>query len=153
MGERSVAMCNRSLPKYHEYIRRLELFSKALGVKVEYAPEDGEGSFSPATRKIRIDPELSEAEEIATFLHELGHAVDDMLIDDKVYALIDKAYTIVYDKKVSKKQQALVVNCEKRAWQYGRSIAKQLKIRLGKWYTAIEVDCLRRYSDPLPPNS
>lgn len=140
-------MC-RSLPKYDEYLKRLETFAKALGIKIEYAPEDGEGSFSPAHKKIRIDPDLGPSDEVATILHELGHAVDDMLIDDKVYALLDQAYSLVYEDKVSKKQQALVMNCEKRAWQYGRSIAKQLKIRLGKWYTSVERECLRRYSEP-----
>lgn len=140
-------MCNTRLTKHAEYIQRLERFAKVLGIKVEYAPEDGEGSYSPAHKKIKIDPDLSPSEEVATFLHELGHAVDDMLIDDKVYALIDEAYTLVYKDKVTPKQQALVMNCERRAWQYGRSIAKQLKIRLGKWYTSVERDCLRRYGE------
>lgn len=140
-------MCGRSLPNYDKYMQRLETFAKILGIKIEYGQEDGEGSFSPSHRKIKLDTDLQPSEEVATLLHELGHAIDDMLVDKTIERSINAAYSIIYDTKGTVKQRDIVMNCEKRAWHYGRKIAKQLKIKLGKWYRNQELDCLRRYRD------
>lgn len=140
-------MCRQNLPNYHKYWERLNNFANTLGIKIEYAENDSEGSFSQAHRKIRVDVGLCEAEDIATILHELGHAMDTLLVTPTISKHIEKAYEVVYNRKPTRRQQSLVMGCEKRAWLYGRSIAKQLKIRLGKWYFQFERDCLKSYED------
>lgn len=126
---------------------RLENFTRMLGIKLVRRAQDSEGSYSRQSRTIQLDEDNSEVQDVAVLLHELGHAVDEMLIDDKIRKTINEAYALVYRTKVSKNQRNLVMNNEVRAWMYGRSIARQLKIRLGKWYSDQEFMCLRRYLD------
>lgn len=135
------------LKYYHEYLRRIEAYAEATGVNIKYGPEDGEGSFSPRLRRVKIDPDLSESREIAVLLHELGHSLDETLLDNKTENKLDKAYSAIYDHRHNKKQLKAVLECEKRAWTYARSIAKRLKIRLGAWFDRVEKDCIDAYKD------
>lgn len=140
-------MCGRRLPKYEEYMSRLKNFAQTLGIKVKKGCEDSEGSYSPKARRITLDEDNTESQDVGAFLHELGHAVDEMLLNNKIKDSINEVYEIVYRKSVSPRQRAILMNNEKRAWMYGRSIAKQLNIRLGNWYGDLELDCLKRYSE------
>lgn len=143
------AQSEGKLKHYKEYIERLTLFASAIGVKIEYVESaSSDGIWFPAARKIKIDDDLTEQEEIATLLHELGHSMDDILSAEwHKEKRLGRAYTAMYSKKPTKKQVKLVVECEQRAWNYGRDIARRLNIRLGKWYSVSEQDGLKSYRD------
>lgn len=133
------------LKHYDHYRDLLEAFAQSLGITVTYDDSDGEGAYVPSRNKIKLDPDMSEAREIAVFLHELGHVLDDTTIDYSPTGELDAAYRAIYTKRYSKKQHAIVLRCEKRAWKYGRALAKKLKIRLGKWYDTVEKENLHTY--------
>ncbi len=142
-------MPERALKHYEAYLERLFAFAKATGVKIRYDEnQSSEGVWMPSIRKIKLDTDLSQSGEIASLLHELGHSLDDMLstpakLDEKLY----KAYDAMYKDTCTKKQRALVVACEERAWNNGRDIANRLRIRLGKWYDQAEKYCLDSYKN------
>lgn len=137
MGRKQV-----TLKYYDEYLARLKKYTKASGIKLWL--DDMESSYSPAARRLRLDTDLEQTHVIASFLHELGHSLDDSLAARSSRSL-DKAYTAIYKEKHTPKQMDLVIECEKRAWEYGRKIAKILKIRLGKWYDDYQKECLAAY--------
>lgn len=141
-------MPQRKLKNCQEYLRRLMLFAEATGVKVEYGDIDSEGVWMPASNKIKLDNDLSSSDLIASLLHELGHSVDDMIDTESAYQnRLYKAYNKIYVSKASKKQKYLVIECEQRAWNNAREIAKRLKIRLGKWFDDAEKYCLDCYRE------
>jgi uncharacterized protein with von Willebrand factor type A (vWA) domain len=90
---------------------------------------------------------LDDSTEIATLLHELGHQFDDALKDPKKRKKYDKAYPAFYKGQASEKQKKLVLECEKRAWEYGKAIAKKLRIKLGKWYEHEKEQALKEYGE------
>lgn len=122
------------LKNYEEYRNKILFYAKAMGIKMEFKDVDCGGQYMPSRRRIQIDKDLTQVEEIGVMLHELGHALDDHLIAIPGFTSIDRAYRAVYNKKYSPNQLRIVVECEKRAWKYGKVIAKMLNIRLGKWY-------------------
>lgn len=130
-------MTGRKLKHYNEYVRRCKAYAKASGIKVIYKDGDYDGGeYDPHRRILRLETELSESSEIACFLHELGHSIDDVWAHSNTFTdKLSKAYTNTYKLDATQAQIKLVIECEKRAWKLGRSIAKLLKIRLGKWYT------------------
>lgn len=138
-------MCKQVLKNYLEYLKKLERYAKAVNLKIEYKPEIGDGAYIPSRLVIRIDPDLSEADEIATFLHELGHALDDNLVNKEYLHKVNTAYVAMGKERLTAKQRKVILDCEKRAWKYGSVIAKKLKIRLGKWYARIRARALREY--------
>lgn len=135
------------LKHYTSYLERLHAFSAAMGVKVISDEDvDGEGIWLPTRNTIKIDQNMTQTDEIATFLHELGHMLDDIKsLPAKEMAKLDKAYKSFYASKAKKTQITLVYECEKKAWNNARNIAKKLKIRLGKWYYHAEVESLKGY--------
>lgn len=137
----------RKLKHTEAYFKRLHTFASAMGIIViSDIDVDGEGQWIPTRNKIKIDQDLADSQLIATFLHELGHALDDITFNDpKHEERLGKAYYAVYQNTAKKTQTKLVVECEKRAWQKGRIIAKKLRIKLGKWYDEEEADCLAAY--------
>lgn len=134
------------LKNYSIYLKKLNKFAQALGITVVSNQEvDGDGLWMPSRNKIKIDNNLSQSDEIATYLHELGHALDDIHLATKNNKRLHKAYHAVYSNKVRKSQIKIVVECEARAWTLGREIAKKLKIKLGKWYDDAESSSLLDY--------
>jgi len=120
---------------YDIYLSRLINFAKALGIKMTWKPDIGcDGLYDPISHQVEIDNELDNDEEIATILHELGHAMDEYRVERLDQPRRMKAYTAWYDGKDTKLQRKLVIEEEIIAWKIGRLIAKQLKIPLGKWY-------------------
>jgi hypothetical protein len=130
------------LKHYDTYLQSLELYAEASGLTVEYGEMDSPGVYVPSRRKIRIDPDLSQSKEIAVFLHELGHSIDPSITAKATEKKLDGAH---YANKASKRQSALVLACEERAWANARDIAKKLRIPLGKWFDNEETDCLNGY--------
>jgi len=128
------------------HIKKLLRLSKALGIKVAFIHYPGNGAWHPAVNKISVDRDLEGTELVSTILHELGHVVDDLANrSDREWRKLDKAYSKVYKNKASTKQLRLVLKHERRAWTFGREIARLLKIKLGKWYDRDEKDSIADY--------
>ena len=138
-------MSGRPLKNYDLYIDKLQAYATACEITVEYRDEPGDGKYIPTRRKLVLDKDLPESTEIATFLHELGHSLDDTLYTKPVDKKMDAAYKAFYNATPTQKQKDLVVECEQRAWMYGRSTAKKLRIPLGKWFDSEESEALSEY--------
>ena len=149
MGRKQVKdiVPGRDLKYYSEYVTSIENYASACGITIKYDNMDGEGSYEPHKRWLRISPDLSQSCEIAVLLHELGHCLDDTLVSKKMEPKLSKAYNAIYKDKYTKTQLALVVACERRAWKMGRAVAKKLRIRLGKWYDEIQRFCIEDYKN------
>jgi hypothetical protein len=128
-------MKGRKLKYFKEYCQRLDLYAKANGITICYtSDQDSEGEWIPRSRKINLDPDQDESSFICTVLHELGHALDDMALEAHKFKRLTQIYSGFYEGQATPKQIKEVVECEIRAWNLGRSVAKALKIRLGAWY-------------------
>lgn len=140
-------MSGRSLKNYDKYLQKLELYAKAIKFKILYVKYDGDGAYIPSKRLIKIDEDLSESDIIGTLLHELGHVADShSFLSNGASNNLEKAYTATYKKKnPTNKQIKLVLECEKRAWKEAETIAKLLKIKLGKWYYKGKQEALNSY--------
>ena len=136
----------RTLRNHDIYLEKLTRYCEACELTLEYKEYPNDGAFVPSRRVIVIDRDLDDSTEIATFLHELGHSTDDSLKEPKALVKYDKAYTAFYKNDANEKQKKLVFECEQRAWEYGRGIARKLRIRLGKWYDAEEAEALLDYA-------
>lgn len=136
----------RNLKRYDEYRDKIMAYMEACAINFEFAPEPDEGAYLASRRLIRIDPDLDESTEIATMLHELGHLTDDTLLTGPKFKRISLAYKAFNEKYHSPSQMRLILQCEQRAWMYGRGIAKKLQITLGKWYDDEEKEALAEYA-------
>jgi hypothetical protein len=137
----------RKLKKYDEYLEKLLTYAQACEIEVIYTEVEGDGQYVPTQRKITIDESLEDSTEIATLMHELGHSTDDALKDPKKLKKIDKAYKAFYSGESTEKQKKLVLECEEKAWFYGRGIARKLRIPLGKWYDLEQTEALKDYGE------
>lgn len=135
------------LKHYVRYRRSIERYAASVGIKIVHGNGDDDGVYVASRRIVRIDPEMDESTEIAVLLHELGHALDTFLMIEKSQKRLEKAYTAVYADRHSPNQRKEVIRCEKRAWQLGRILAKQLHIRLGKWYVTAQTQYLKTYRE------
>ena len=138
-------MSGRSLPNYELYKEKLETYCSACEISVEYKDYSGDGAYMPSKRKIVLDCDLPESTEIATWLHELGHSLDDTLYTKKGEQSYSKAFNAFYKDEATQEQKDLVVAAETRAWMYAKSIAKKLRIPLGKWFKEEEIEALNAY--------
>lgn len=135
-------MSGRKLKNYGQYLQKIKNYAKALNIKVEWREEEENGAYIPTRRAIVLDPDMTDSETIAVFLHELGHATEFAAYTPKIDKFTDKAYSA---KRPTRRQQRRIMDCERTAWNYGRVIAKKLRIRLGKWYDEHERDALNSY--------
>ena len=139
-------MPEKNLKHYESYCIRLRTFSEAMNISVMYQDYACDGEWDPRTRRIVINTDQSQSSEIASFLHELGHSLGDLLFKDNKYdAKVSKAYKAVYSGKHRASQLDLVIKFEQTAWKNGRDIARRLKIPLGKWFDEAEAYCLSSY--------
>jgi hypothetical protein len=124
------------LKNYPKYLEKIYSYAESVCIKIIVREEDGDGCYNHFNSCLYIDPDLEEASEIATLLHELGHAFDYHLVDKKLSPKIWHAYEKVYseDANLNDKELQTVMDAEIRAWENGKVIAKRLKIPLGKWY-------------------
>lgn len=138
----------RDLKQYDSYLVRLLTFAKAMDIKIVFTEVDGYGAWVPTSKTIKIDDDMSQSDTIGTFLHELGHSLDDLISNSRSKEnKIDEAYIAVYNDLCTKMQLSTVVDFEKRAWKLGRDIAKRLKIRLGAWYDLQEKEAIKAYKN------
>ena len=137
-----------NLKHYDVYMEKLHAYAQATGIKVVYNYKDEESAYIQSRNQIKLDPQMSQSFEIAVFLHELGHSLDIATLDphSKAYIRMEKAYAALYSRKFTKKQREEVLATEARAWDYAKIIAKQCKIRLGKWFTNAKDECLESYA-------
>ncbi len=133
----------RKLKNYLIYKKKLLDFASTFEVSVIYKNFPGEGKAE--NKKITLDTGLSQSAEIATLLHELGHVLDDLSFTTDEYNKISKAYTRIYDDNCSREHKETVLEREKAAWKYGRNLATQLGIRLGKWFLVEEKVSIASY--------
>lgn len=134
-----------SLKNYDAYASSIRLYCKTIRIKLEFSAVDGDGAYVPARRLIRVDPELSEANTIAVLLHELGHLLDDTILNKEKFREVEKAYTSLHKRKLRPGHKKTIIRTEVRAWEYGRVVAKILGIRLGKWYDSARAECIKAY--------
>lgn len=138
-------MYKRKLKGFVGYKSRLELYAMAVGIRIEYTEHEDESAYVPSRSMIKLHDGLSNSEEIAIFLHELGHAMDDAFRNRVEEQSLSRAYVAVYEKRSTEGQDALVYECERRAWRFGKAIAKRCRIRTGKWYDKVRNECLACY--------
>lgn len=133
------------MKNFNLYFNKLLEFSKVCNVSVflengvslkETDSSIELGEFDPRRRTISLNSGISERAQIATFLHELGHFYDH--IKDPKFSNSKKlirAYSCyISEIPVSAEDKRRIIECERRAWNYGRVIAKILKIPTGRWY-------------------
>lgn len=144
MPGRMKLMDGRKLANYDLYITNIQLYIRASKLKLKYK-EVNMGAYIPSRNLIVIDTDLTDSEEIAIILHELGHALDHVLINKTDFDICEKAYAAVYAEKYTGKQKREVLKRERTAWKYGEAIAKMLRIPLGSWYYACRKVCLDDY--------
>lgn len=135
----------RSLKNYDIYIEKIQAYTEACEITIEYKDVPGDGAYMPSRRVISVDKDLPESTEIATLLHEMGHSMDDTLYDKRSMKILDKAFPAFYNGTATEAQKAAVIECERRAWVFARGIAKKLRIPLGKWFDKEENEALSDY--------
>lgn len=135
-------MYRDELKHYTRYVNSLHKFAYMLGIKIVYEGDE-DGVYVPSRNLIRISPDLSQTEEVASLIHELGHVIDFLFMPRNINT--ELAYSKIYKYKVSKNEIKLVVKSEKLAWNLGRIIARILGIPLGKWYTLQEKESIKGY--------
>lgn len=138
-------MSGRDLKNYEKYLDKLLKYALGVELKVVFKEEFNEGMYLPSKRMIRVDTDLEQSTEISVLLHELGHAMDDALTEISLQSDVGKAYKAFYKAKPTKKQVTIVVQCEENAWSYGRVIAKNLRIPLGRWYDEEATAAIEEY--------
>lgn len=135
-------MCD--LKNYDTYLMKLKRFAKINRISVVWRESASDAEWVPSKRQVKLDKELSQAEIIAAFLHELGHSMDDTLTGKHEKA-ISKSYDSYYANKHSRKQWQTVRHHEVEAWRFAKLIAKMVGIPLGKWFSDYKRECLRSY--------
>lgn len=124
-----------TLKNFKLYLSRLETYAQANGITVKFVEhKNAEDTWTPRSRSITIDLNQDESSLISALLHELGHALDDMALESHKRKRLAEIYYGFYEDKYTPKQAKEIVECEIRAWNLGRSVARALKIPLGKWY-------------------
>lgn len=135
-----------TLKNYELYVKNIRLFCKSIRLRLQFSAADGDGAYLPARRIIRVDPELSESETIAVLLHELGHVLDDTMLNKARFRDVTRAYTnLNQERPLTSVQRRTIIRTEERAWEYGRVVAKILGIPLGRWYDKKMAYCLKAY--------
>lgn len=136
-------MAKGTLKNYNLYLKRLLDYSKLAKVVVWDKPmakpnDDSNylGEYLTRGRVINLESTLTQKETLAVLLHELGHFLDEMLNPEKANNknLLSAYQKFFVNKPMTPKQKLLILECETTAWNYGKGLAKKLKIPLGDWY-------------------
>ena len=125
------------LPNFPIYIKKIRRWAKAGQIAIRKRKNlPCEGVYYPHNRTIAYCSTLTESEVITCLLHELGHLMDDYAWDGKYSHkyLVDGLENLEKSKLPTKLQKEKILETERGAWRYAESLAKMLKIPLGKWY-------------------
>lgn len=123
---------------------KLTVFATSLGIEIVSEDEPGEAAWVPSRNVIKIDPDLEGAEALAALLHELGHALDQ-IVNGFPSEAIERAYANTRISQTSIEDRELMLKHETDAWRIGRALAKRLKIRLGRWFDDYAHNCIKLY--------
>lgn len=128
------------LKNHLTYYNKILDYAKSIGVEVFFYHKLNNAYYQSYGKKIYIDPDFKEADQIAILLHELGHFEDEIFTSDKKVEKLYERAAIKCDEDIplSKREFNCLINCELNAWIHGAIIAKKLKIPLGKWYKKIQ---------------
>lgn len=136
----------RDLKHYDKSLKKLERLINALQYKLVHDPKDDDaGVYIPSKRKILLSTELSNSEELAICLHELGHCIYFLVTSEEDLDEMERIYD-TFHKDATKGKKA-VLRYETAAWDIGEKLAKVLRIPLGKWYYEVKDECLQTYRD------
>ena len=117
------------LEVYNKNFNKLLKYAESSAICVVYAKRNAEAQWQKNIKTITINNNnYGTVQELAFFLHELGHVRDDYTLG--LNKELDKAY-LQFNKMISKtiknttnKNKMLVIDTEFRAWNYGINIAK-----------------------------
>lgn len=134
--------------KKNEFIKsllKLIVYANSLGVRVQFIP-GSDDKYVPSKKLIVIDAHPDDMEEdlIISLLHEIGHVYDETKHTAKDDMLENLTYPRIYNNP-TKQVIRWAVMFERRAWKYGKKIAKELEIPISKEYDAQQKICLLSY--------
>lgn len=129
------------LEVYNKNYNKLLKYSESSGIKVVYEKTNSEAEWLKEKKTIRINTEhYGNTKELALFLHELGHCIDDFKQTKEFLKKSSQSYKH-FNRVINQQQSRMtsktkfdVIDTEYRAWVNAISLAKQLGIRLGKWF-------------------
>ena len=132
--------------KFTKYLLKLIAYANLQGVKVQFK-EGVEDKFIPSRGLILIDGDIEDYNEelIVALLHELGHVYDDKHQTVKDQKRCNKTYPRIYSKNPPKSVVKSALMFERRAWKYGKAIAKELGVTISKLYEEQQIECLEAY--------
>lgn len=132
-----------NIKNYNIYLNKLLDYCKLVNVVVYDAKLKNDkddsyftGEYRTRGRVIKLEESLTQKETLAVLLHEIGHFIDEMFDPEKAnHKNLLSAYQKFFSNKpMTHKQKLLIIDCETTAWNYGRVLAKKLKIPVGDWF-------------------
>jgi hypothetical protein len=140
----------RKIKRLRDYIARIKAVAKTMHVKVQFRDiESQSGEWRPEERKIVIHYKQSDTALLSALLHEMGHVMDDVVncTRTKYVNRLDRYYNNLNEGNITRGALKQIIACEKRAWDYGKTMASSLMIPTGKWYKVERRKALKTYKD------
>lgn len=130
---------------YKGKIKTLEKYALTKGLTFKYKKNK---DFFITKKHIFVGTKLKKEKKIFSILHELGHNLDDLKKDkskEKIYHSVVKKMN--KNKKIGGCEYSIFLDCEKKAWETGFKIARELNIELSTYnYYLYAQKCLDSYS-------
>lgn len=132
--------------RFTKYLLKLVTYANLQGIKVQFK-ENTEDRFIPSKNLIIIEGDIEDYNEelLIALLHELGHVYDDQRQTPKDIKKCNQTYPRIYAKNPPMRIIKNALMFERRAWRYGKLIAKNLGITLTKMYKQQQEECLLAY--------
>ena len=109
---------------------------------------NGDNFYFEFGRKVVVSSMLPPALQISSALHELGHFIDFQKNSDahfhSVYAK-QANRKLLTGAPMTRRQKDAIWEYEVCAWAEARGLAKQLQIRIGKWFEQDRIESLNTY--------
>ncbi len=132
--------------KFTKYLLKLVTHANLHGIKVQFKVGE-EDRYIPSRNLIIIDGDIEDYDEdtLISLLHELGHVYDREHHTPKDIPKFNKAYPTIYNSNPPKSIVKYALMFERRAWRYGKDIAKRLGITLSSEYDKQAKLCIQDY--------